>query len=71
MHFPPYWNGKASDSLIEILKEFDVKRVYYGHIHGNYAVDPTFVYDGIEMNIISADYLGFIPKHVERKNDNA
>ena len=71
MHFPPYWNEKASDSLIEILKEFDVKRVYYGHIHGNYAVDPTFVYDGIEMNIISADYLGFIPKHVERKNDNA
>ena len=23
MHFPPYWNGKASDSLIEILKELE------------------------------------------------
>ncbi len=65
MHFPPFWNGKASDSLIEILKEFEVKRVYYGHIHGNYTVEPSFVYDGIEMSIISADYLKFIPKIVK------
>ncbi len=65
MHFPPYWNGKASDSLIEILKEFGVKRVYYGHIHGNYTAEPSFAYDGIEMNIISADYLKFIPKIVK------
>jgi len=64
MHFPPFWNGKASDSLIEILKEFEVKRVYYGHIHGNYTVEPTFVYEGIEMSIISADYLGFVPKYI-------
>ncbi len=67
MHFPPFWNGKASDSLIEILKEFDVKRVYYGHIHGNYTVSPSFTYDGIEMNIISADYLKFVPKIVNRR----
>lgn len=65
MHFPPYWNGKASDSLIEILKEFSVKKVYYGHIHGNYTIEPSFVYEGIEMNIISADYLNFIPKIIK------
>ena len=69
MHFPPYWNGKASDGLVEILKEYGVKRVYYGHIHGNYTVDPTFVYEGIEMSIVSADYLGFIPKFVEGKKN--
>ncbi len=67
MHFPPYWNGRASDCLIEILKKYDVKRVYYGHIHGNYTVESTFVYEGIEMSIISADYLGFIPKFIEEK----
>lgn len=64
MHFPPYWNAKASDSLIEILNEFQIKRVYYGHIHGNYTVPPCFEYAGIKMNIISADYLKFIPKSV-------
>ena len=61
MHFPPFWNGKASDGLIELLKEYDVKRVYFGHIHGNYTVEPHFNYEGIEMHIISADYLKFVP----------
>jgi predicted phosphohydrolase len=67
MHFPPFWNGKASESLIEILKEFSVNRVFYGHIHGNYTVEPTFVYDGIEMSIVSADYLNFIPKIITER----
>lgn len=62
MHFPPFWNGKASDGLIAALKEYGIKRVYFGHIHGNYTVPPHFIYDGIDMHIISADYLKFIPK---------
>ena len=64
MHFPPFWNGKASDSLISTLKEYGIKKVYFGHIHGNYTVDPHFMYEGIDMHIISADYLKFVPKIV-------
>ena len=64
MHFPPFWNGKASDGLISTLKEYGIKKVYFGHIHGNYIVDPHFMYDGIDMHIISADYLKFVPKIV-------
>lgn len=62
MHFPPFWNGKESESIVELLKEYGISRLYYGHIHGNYTVAPSFIHKGIEMNIISADYLGFIPK---------
>ncbi len=65
MHFPPFWNGKASDGLIEILKKYDIKKVYYGHIHGNYTVPTSFIYEGIEMSIVSADYLKFVPKIVK------
>ena len=65
MHFPPFWNGKASEGLVLLLKKYGVRRVYYGHIHGNYTVEPSFVHDGIEMSIISADYLEFIPKIVK------
>ncbi len=65
MHFPPFWNGKASDSLVEILKRYGVRRVYYGHIHGNYTIAPTFTYEGVEMSIVSADYLEFIPKIIK------
>ena len=64
MHFPPFWNGKSSEPLVNLLKEYGVKRVYFGHIHGNYTVEPHFTYDGIEMTIISADYLQFIPKRI-------
>jgi predicted phosphohydrolase len=65
LHFPPYWNGRASDTLIEVLKKYEIKRVFYGHIHGNYTVPPTFEYEGIDMSIVSADYLKFTPKLVK------
>ena len=67
MHFPPFCNGKASDSLIEALKEYGIKRVYFGHIHGNYTTPPHFIYEDIDMYIVSADYLKFIPKLVTKE----
>lgn len=65
MHFPPFWNGKESEEIISILKEYEIKRLYYGHIHGNYTIEPEFTYNDIKMSIISADYLEFIPKIVK------
>lgn len=61
-HFPPFWGGKESEPIMDILTSYGIKRVFYGHIHGNYTVEPTFTHRGIEMSIISADYLSFIPK---------
>lgn len=65
MHFPPFWNDKSSEGLIKALLEFDVKRVFFGHIHGNYTVAPSFEYEGITMSLISADYLSFVPKIIK------
>ncbi len=64
MHFPPFWNEKESVSIINLLSDYGIQRVYYGHIHGNYTVVPEFSYKNIKMNIISADYLEFIPKKI-------
>lgn len=64
MHFPPVFGAEICDGLISILKEYEVKRVYYGHIHGNYTIPSKFEYEGIELNIVSADFLAFIPKIV-------
>ena len=61
-HFPPYWNEKASENIISILCEFGIKRLFFGHIHGNYTIPPKFEHAGIEMSIVSADYLAFTPK---------
>ena len=64
MHFPPFWNEKESTPIINLLSDYGIQRVYYGHIHGNYTVTPEFTYKNIKMNIISADYLEFIPKKI-------
>lgn len=65
MHFPPFWNGKESESLMDILVEYGIRRVYFGHIHGNYTVPPVILHRGVELSLISADYLGFVPKIVK------
>ena len=65
MHFPPYYNEKESEGLCDLLIEYGVRDVYYGHIHGNYTIPPTSSYRGLNFHIISADYLGFIPKIVK------
>ena len=66
MHFPPVWNDKPSENIIATLKEFGIKRIYFGHIHGSYSVPGTFVYEDIKMHLISADFLEFIPKFIEK-----
>ncbi len=65
MHFPPVWCGQESGGLVELLSDYGVKRVYFGHIHGNYSVEPSFEHKGITMHLVSADYLKFIPKIVK------
>lgn len=62
MHFPPHWSGKSCDNIIEVLREYNIKRVYFGHIHGTYSVPQSFLVDDIKMTLISADYIEFIPK---------
>ncbi len=65
MHFPPFWNGKASDEIVNILKEYGIKNLYFGHIHGGGVDKASFEYEGISMTLISADHIEFIPKIVK------
>ena len=62
MHFPPFWNGKASDGLVELLHEYGIKRMYFGHIHGNYSTNGIVLCDNIRFQMISADFLEFLPR---------
>ena len=65
-HFPPVWSGNANEEFIDLLEEYGIKRVYYGHIHGQYTAPPSFVYRDIQFTITSADYLEFIPLHIAK-----
>ena len=43
-HFPPFYNGKESESIINTLLEFGIKRVFYGHIHSNYTLSQILTH---------------------------
>ena len=66
LHFPIVWGGKVADELLSVLKEHGVTRVYFGHIHGSYDMPTDFIYDGVHFTLISADFLSFIPKIVQK-----
>lgn len=64
MHYPPITKTKiASDQeaeFVELMKKYNVKRCYYGHLHGasiNEAIEGEI--DGIDFKLISADKLDF------------
>lgn len=63
-HFPPIWNDFECIEIINILKEYKIKRCFFGHIHGCYNISSSFEYDGIQFKMVSADYLEFIPQIV-------
>ena len=61
-HFPPVWNDFICKEIIDILLEYGISRVYFGHIHGTYNCPSLFEYEGIKFKMISADFIDFLPQ---------
>ena len=61
LHFPPVWSNFVCREIIDVLKAYEIKKCYFGHIHGNYYVPRTTSFEGIDFVITSADYLQFSP----------
>ena len=66
LHFPPVFREFCCEEILAVLREFGIRRCFYGHIHGVYDVPRTFTRDGIEFTMVSADYLDFIPLHIAK-----
>ena len=64
MHFPIVWAEKANEPFVDLLLEYGIRRVFFGHIHSVYNVPPVIEYKEIRFELISADYLSFIPKFI-------
>ncbi len=63
-HFPIVFGDFVSREMLGILHEYNVKRAFFGHIHSRYSLPRSFVYEGIEFSLISADFLDFRPRAV-------
>ena len=67
LHYPPVMQSQKCQEIFDVLKKHDIKRCYYGHLHGEstrHSVNETV--DGIKFSLISADFLSFCPQLVEK-----
>ena len=62
LHYPPFNSKNETGKIAELMKEYNVKKCYYGHIHGEKC---KYIFegekDGIEYKLVSGDHLGFDP----------
>ncbi len=65
LHYPPLYEDKICKEIYDVLLEYNVRRCYFGHLHGlsgnKYSL---FERDGIRFSLVAADFLSFCPKIV-------
>ena len=66
VHYPVVYANSVAHNMVEVLLRYGVKRCYYGHLHGRTAHQYALngMYEGIQFELISADYLGFELKEI-------
>lgn len=61
LHYPPVYGTQVCEEIFSVLKRHNIKKVYYGHIHGTGKINAVKEYDGIEFSLISCDCIDFTP----------
>ena len=62
LHYPPLYKGYTCHEIIDLLKRYDVRQCFYGHLHGaSHGLALEGLYDGIEYKLVSSDKIGFQP----------
>lgn len=65
LHYPPLYQGYRCQEIIDLLHRYEVKRCYYGHLHGgSHRLAVCGMRDGVEYGLVAADYLRFKPEKI-------
>ena len=67
LHYPPLSQEQKCEEIMDVLIKHGIKRCFYGHLHGAsclYAVQNEV--DGIDFSLVSADFLQFCPRILEK-----
>lgn len=65
LHYPPRYKGYECAEILALLKQYNVRKCYYGHLHGaSHGLAMEGLWDGIEYKLVSADRLNFAPAFV-------
>ena len=61
LHFPPVWGDLICREILDVLHEFNIKKCYFGHIHGFSEYSREFIFEDINFSLISSDHVNFTP----------
>lgn len=67
MHYPPLYEDVPNTGFAEIIDEYPVSDVVFGHLHGSILRQINlrdFMLSGVKYNLVSADYLNFNLKQI-------
>lgn len=65
LHYPPRYQGYECMEILALLKKYNVRKCFYGHLHGgSHRLAQQGLWDGIEFRLVSSDYLSFFPYKV-------
>lgn len=65
LHYPPRYKGYECREILDMLKAYDVRQCYYGHLHGpSHSLAMEGMWDGVDFKLVAADKLNFQPFRV-------
>ena len=65
LHYPPRNKGYECPEILELLQRYEVRRCFYGHLHGpSHRLALEGIWDGVEYALLAADFINFSPKKI-------
>lgn len=65
LHYPPLYGNYRCEELLSLLRRYEVRACYYGHLHGparRLAIEGER--EGVRYKLVSADHVDFQPWRV-------
>jgi predicted phosphohydrolase len=64
-HYPVVTAAQRENPILDVLEEFEIRQVYYGHLH-NWGTKPLYdEWKGIRFMLVSSDYRNFTPVRID------
>lgn len=62
LHYPPRYKGYICQEILDILRQYNVRRCFFGHLHGqSHILAQEGLWDDVEYRLLSSDKLDFKP----------
>lgn len=65
LHYPPRSKGFECPEILELFQKYEVRRCYYGHLHGpSHKLAIEGMWDCVDYALLAADFINFRPRLV-------